>query len=79
MKLGTPTKIQAHRIKGSTQFRIQLSFAAEPKQVEFDVTVDVAMMLSNGFRELQAFHKIPIHPRARPSGKPKLVIVKTDE
>ena len=43
MKLGTPTKITVDPIKGNTEFRIRLSFSAEPKQVEFDVSADAAM------------------------------------
>lgn len=79
MKLGTPTRIEVKPTKGKTEFRFLLSFAEEPRLVEFSTSADGAMMIMHGLQQLQAYHKLPIPERIRPRGKPKLRLVKLDE
>jgi len=79
MNLGRPSNIEVRVNQEKTEFRFRLSFPVEPRLVEFQLSPARAMMISHGLKMLQAHHKIPIPQQLRPSGKPRLRIVRADE
>ena len=58
--------------------RFRLRFRGKRQPIEFELTFSEAMSLLGALRRFQAIHRLPI-PQLRPSGKPKLSVVKDDE
>ena len=79
MKFGSPTRIKISPSRDKKQFQFLLSFSGRSQRVEFETTSDAAMLLMMALQRVQMIHKIPIPRQLRPTGKPKLSIVKLDE
>jgi hypothetical protein len=78
VKLGSPTKVEIKPNAEKTEFRFLLTFPGRPQPVEFVLTGDGMMLVMGALQQLQAQHKIPIPKKTRPSGKPKLQIVRDE-
>ena len=65
--------------KDKTEFEYRLWFSERPLPVEFQTSDAGAMVILHALRYLQAKHKIPIPPGARPQGKPTLRVVMPDD
>jgi hypothetical protein len=76
-----PNQVRFTRIAGESRLRIRFEFPdpAKHKPISWEVSFDDAMRLLHALQGLQATYKIPIPPSLRPSGKPKLAVVKLDE
>jgi hypothetical protein len=73
-----PSQVRFSRVIGKTELRIRFEFPATEKRkpIVWEVTFDDAMKLLHALQGIQAKYKIPIPPSLRPSGKPKLAVVK---
>ena len=79
MKLGSPTKLEIKLGAGKTEFQFLLTFPEQPQQVEFVLDDYGAMLMMAYLQRFQVRHKIPIPDEIRPSGKPRLRVVTSDE
>jgi hypothetical protein len=79
MNLGRLSRVDIKPNKDKTEFEYRLWFPERPLPVEFQSSAAGAMLILHGLRQLQATHKIPIPPGARPSEKPTLRVVMPDE
>ena len=76
-----PNQIRIVRVPDEDQLEIRLEFSGHAKRtpISFEVSFSDVMYLMEAFRQTQAKYKIPIPPNLRPSGKPRLSVVKLDE